>query len=118
MRDSEHFTLWPTSPQNDDMSLFAEQRKQLVGSGFKSSSSRQQVEHDKERGNNIGILGSSDIPRDVATPKLCSNSWESQSLPIAREGTESAKRARKLAEEARLIGIDTAVELGKQTGWS
>jgi len=33
----------------------------------------------------------------------------------AKEGAESARRARKMAEEARYIGIETAQQLGKQT---
>ncbi|GJQ14389.1 hypothetical protein GpartN1_g6180.t1 [Galdieria partita] len=46
---------------------------------------------------------------------VTSSFWEAQTLQIAKQGTESAKRARKMAEEARLIGILTAEDLGKQT---
>lgn len=35
---------------------------------------------------------------------------------VAKEGAESARRARKMAEEARYVGIETAQQLGKQTG--
>ncbi|GJQ11755.1 hypothetical protein GpartN1_g3546.t1 [Galdieria partita] len=40
---------------------------------------------------------------------------KSKTKTSAKEGAESARRARKMAEEARYIGIETAQQLGKQT---
>ncbi|GJD07836.1 hypothetical protein Gasu2_21680 [Galdieria sulphuraria] len=63
-------------------------------------------------------FGHMDVPEDscVSTEdNFASNCWQTEASQIAKQGTESAKRARKIAEEARSIGIFTAEELGKQT---
>ncbi|GJD10775.1 hypothetical protein Gasu2_49450 [Galdieria sulphuraria] len=118
------------------MSSFAEQYQELLGSaktkaGGRWRAPRKKTEETQEDGEEADRIvedalererrqrQASELPpgeRDEQTGSSYTvQEMKNKAKTSAKEGAESARRARKMAEEARYIGIETAQQLGKQT---
>eukprot|EP00871_Galdieria_phlegrea_P001881 jgi/Galph1/2694/GphlegSOOS_G1337.1 len=93
---------------------FAEQYEELLGNKPSTNwkVSRNSKAYGEENWTTDRIL-----EQNVKCERVGENTrpMQTEALAVAKDGTESARRARKMAEEARLIGTTTAEELGNQT---